>query len=424
MILDDPNLKFIIWLMNPLGRKVLGDVAKSIDWKDLGFIVDVILKSKPDESVSPGLVGALLYKSGFSEGKVKDFLELAQLFSELNDEEFEKIVIEAREKLVRNLSFRDIDLYLSDKIGLDELINKLTEIKNLYPTKRTKGVTDLANDSIEEILNQDFGMLESIPSSFPFLNRITPWKGYIKGTLNVVGAGPGTGKTTFMTNEAIHFSRSGLKVAYFALGDMTRSDFIIKILGIQFKIKTREVLDRLKDKDYSLWENPSLNKIKENLKLYVFGPGEVTVDDVIAESRAVNADVVIVDYDANLLLSNIDMYERHRESYNKLASLSRDDKSGWKVVIVGSQISRSYWDRDLVGIESLAESSTKQHISDLVITLGKNYKAQRPCGYLNLAKSRRGYDFTDDMVTYVPYEIDPYGRFVEITEDYYRRLTR
>jgi hypothetical protein len=82
------------------------------------------------------------------------------------------------------------------------------------------------------------------------------------------------------------------------------------------------------------------------------------------------------------------MYESGGNVYNRIALFAVTNKS---VLFILAQPKPSYWDKEVIPLEAAAESSKKQKIIDLMLTLGSPSKTSS-IGMLNIAKNRRGED--------------------------------
>lgn len=97
---------------------------------------------------------------------------------------------------------------------------------------------------------------------------------------------------------------------------------------------------------------------------------------------------IIVDYDENLAKESDSMYESGGTLYNKVALFAVLNKSA---ILIAAQPKPSYWSNEVIPMEAVAESSKKQKIIDMMLTIGKPNQ-HGPIGTLNVAKNRRGRD--------------------------------
>ena len=82
------------------------------------------------------------------------------------------------------------------------------------------------------------------------------------------------------------------------------------------------------------------------------------------------------------------MYEAGGQLYNKMALFAVLNKSA---IFILSQPKTEFWKQEVIPLESASESSKKQKIIDLMLTMGKPSKSSS-IGTLFIAKNRRGED--------------------------------
>lgn len=137
----------------------------------------------------------------------------------------------------------------------------------------------------------------------------------------------------------------------------------------------------------------SSNNCFKNIDIYEYAVGELTIDQLREEvimfqkMKKVHYDVIIIDYDGNLRATADSMYESGGEIYNKAKNLAETNKS---VVFIASQPKREFWDKELIPLEAAAESSKKQQVIDMMITLGRPKGNTSGIRFLYVPKNRRG----------------------------------
>lgn len=98
-------------------------------------------------------------------------------------------------------------------------------------------------------------------------------------------------------------------------------------------------------------------------------------------------DILFIDYDSNFARDEaLSMYDYGGALYDYLTRLTR----AGKLVFVASQPKINYFGDELLPLSAAGESSRKQHISDVIITLGRLWKSKMKMGKINVAKNRRG----------------------------------
>lgn len=137
----------------------------------------------------------------------------------------------------------------------------------------------------------------------------------------------------------------------------------------------------------------SCNNCFQNVDIYEYAVGELTIDQLREEVmlfqklRNVHYDIIIIDYDRNLRQTIDNMYEANGEIYDKAKNLAEINNS---VIFIASQPKPSYWSREIIPLEAAAESSRKQQVIDMMITLGRPVGNTTGLRYLSVPKNRRG----------------------------------
>ena len=253
-------------------------------------------------------------------------------------------------------------------------------------------------------------------SSMDFLNKLAPLGSfYLDQSLTMVVAPPGTGKSLFMMQEAIALCAQGKKVCYTAIGDLTKWAFMNRITSMILK---KDMGDVAMQGKYYFEVIKSKYEFMKNLRIQIMQPATYTADDYLTLLKRRGfydeCDVFIIDYDTNFA-SEDDMYQKGEATYNKMKQLvSRPGKIG----LIASQPKQYSWAEKSIGLADAAESSRKQQIIDMMVTLSKEQGAGivNHVGIMNVAKYRGGrcgqaYYFKD---------VD--GTMNEITQDMYAAL--
>jgi len=82
------------------------------------------------------------------------------------------------------------------------------------------------------------------------------------------------------------------------------------------------------------------------------------------------------------------------------------------IIIVGCQPKNEHWKMEPIPLEAASESSKKQHVIDLMVTLSKP-KRQVPVGLLHLPKVRRGETGRSVNVAY----LNGFASIIEIKKE-------
>lgn len=270
------------------------------------------------------------------------------------------------------------------------------EIVNSLQYKITFAEPFLLSDSekLESVRNSVVGSVTSglvIPSFVPDINKLLTFKGYAPSNLVMICSPPGKGKTMFMINEGVNAASLGFKVLHVFLGDMTEYDGFIRYTSSITGIKQDEIVSMTLDNQIKLVSKYNYQGIFNNIVVKSHPASEITVDQLIKEIYSlqdqlkIHFDMIHVDYAENLVPERDAMYDSGGDIYNKLSLLGSQNKS---VVFIGSQPKASYWSTEVIPLEAAAESSKKQHIVDLMLTMGQ--ATGENLLTLNIPKSRRG----------------------------------
>jgi hypothetical protein len=203
----------------------------------------------------------------------------------------------------------------------------------------------------------------------------------------IVCGAPGGGKSLFMMSEALHMALNKHKVLYIALGDLNMKDFVIRLgamySGMSFADTTLKV--------GAVYD--SLNKLlmDGSLEVSINPAGKIGGQDIVdyVESRAADFEVVMVDYDSNAkgaATSDDSMYNSFGNLYEKLNEIVL----AGKLVFIGSQIKVSAWEKEIVDMVDVGESSRKQHTADCIIGIGRIPDCPNHVHAIKLSKNRRG----------------------------------
>ena len=426
IVLPKEDMSYVMSIANPTIRVGLRSLMLETDWstpakKFVSRVYDEFGSSQ--ESLDVEIVKTILGEVGLPRAEVETYAERAASLAKLTDHVQINYLIQQISKRAMKIHMqKQVEEFLNNPSQVDSFVDRVVELKRLasyayIPRIDLKGITPA---DLRETVD-----LETLKSFFPFINQALPGGGYLTGQIVMINAVPGGGKTTWMLNEAVYAARQGKKVFYLSLGDMMPQDFLIKITGIVTGTNVAGVLHDLE----TLWYNEAVQNVIGNIDISVLPAGSLSVDELYSATTStasgMDYDVIIVDYDSNLKIEgDYSMYERGRVVYETLSAIARDEPN--KLVLVGSQIKQAYWDSDLVPLEAAAESSNKQAVVDVMITLGKNPASKRElkpelvhAGYVNIAKARRGIIVPS---SYHPYMLTTSGRIIPISEAEYAGL--
>lgn len=286
-----------------------------------------------------------------------------------------------QERLIR----KGLDLIVSK--GMSQGIPIIKQACNV--TIQPDEALDLSRyETISRLRLEEFPNLTHRPilSAFRLVNVSSSYKGYKYGDLAMIVAAPGVGKTTAMICEGASALKQGFRVYHMYMGDMSAYDAATKyIASLRGSFVDEVIEDPTKYLDQTTIERLS------RLRVDAFPAFKYDAEQIVSRCRAIkrqfNYDMFILDYDSNVRLSQSEsLYLENGYSYGLYKSLATSEKL---VMIIGSQPKISYWDHEILPLDSAAESSRKQHVVDYVLTIGKR-QGSSLLGTLHAAKVRRG----------------------------------
>lgn len=258
------------------------------------------------------------------------------------------------------------------------------------------------------------------------INNTLNHKALIPGTITMISAAPGIGKTLTLINQGVVATEDGFVNLHIFLGDLNAYDATCRYLANYAKKPLREIVNMTEDEQIELIKELSSipdAPIKNNWVIPI-ASGYINVEQLIAEITKmqlvnnVHFDQIIVDYDSNIKpMSEQSMYDSGGEIYDKLRAFAVKNSS---VMLVASQPKIQYYNQEVLTLESASESSRKQHIIDLMITLGKPGKLQAPVATVFIPKNRNGIANKKIFV----YVNGATQQLQEISEDEYERQKR
>jgi hypothetical protein len=307
----------------------------------------------------------------------------------------------------------------------------------VFPTERSKDNYDLLRDACnfkitykddEDTfrlnLAEDYARAKqtsefkgrSLSSCFRLINMSYQNEGYTPGTVSMIVAPPGVGKSTALVSEGANFStEQGTGVLHYVLGDLNAMDVCQKYIARLLRKSITSIKGRL---DH-YWALPEVQDMFSRIVLRVKSTFEVDVDDIYRDAMRwrdkFDYGVILLDYDGNIKPSSSDgMYSEGGYSYGRLAALAREVAAA---LLVGCQPKPAYWREEKLPLESPNESSKKQHHVDNITTLSNPDKGI-PLGLLHLPKVRRGESGWSKYVCY----LNGYGSIQEIEKEDYKKI--
>lgn len=426
---------YAIAFINPYIRRLLKHYKDDPFWSEASKkILEICLLDRSDEWLSPEAVLDMVGADKMSEAERRRALSSAQSYLKARTPADAAVLAKTiiyRLKVSRLHGFlRDYDQSQKTSEDVDTLVSRIIYVSKHYGSAlEAKTLTKLSIDGLYQ--SDEDREIKIFPSFFAPMNEYLGFGGYMPGQLVSVAGAPGRGKTTFLLNEAVNFALMGKNVLYFALADMTEEDIILKAISIlsgnrlmqniinrSGKTALLEEIDAYyydmtspepkKESPFfdlspaslirrdlrAMLDDPFYSSVLSRIQVVADSESRPHIEDVQSTvmSLEVDPDVVIVDYDRSVKARTDEgLYQEGEEIYEGLVSIAKPKSGKKKLVMVASQINKSYWSRAEVPLEALAESSRKQAISDIVITVGKDLSNHRVhVGAISLAKERRG----------------------------------
>ena len=186
--------------------------------------------------------------------------------------------------LIDEIISSNLENQILDYVGVDN--NKVIEAVHQYETIQ-QGETDtpmFTEDSLKELVES-----ADVGSCTWSMKGI---EGYVKGVRPTVGtlviARTNAGKTSFITDNTVHFMNRGLKVLHFALSEDGDVDLMVRYYQKAFNVSEDLLLANLEH--YSkLWQE----KYKELFK--VVNTGRLHMSEIEKRVKSFSPDVVVYD---------------------------------------------------------------------------------------------------------------------------------
>ena len=261
------------------------------------------------------------------------------------------------EKLHKRLNiFRQVrTLYYSAEHVLTELdkdkvdIEALTAFALEETTKATTstiriddmisiGHKDNSKDIFEDILNPK--KLDFIPTGFYTFDEING--GLLPGSLMVVAANSGGGKSTMANQIAINVARGGYKVRMIPL-EMTKREMMQRVISNVSEVPmTKFVKGNLTDKEKKkvrkAWKSFNKDCMRLKGQYNIWDPEEdITIEQALNVVKPFNDDIVIIDYIG--LLKGVDGDNAWQALGNAARTAKIWAKNNNKIVILLAQLS-------------------------------------------------------------------------------------
>lgn len=296
----------------------------------------------------------------------------------------------------------DEDVY--DRAKLEELYNILAKLSNLEVEDNI--VEDVDIENIDECVDiYSSRNKEGIKFFDERVSNTLSAKVFDYGTINVITAPPGNGKTMLIMNQGVYVASTGKHTLHLAIGDLTRKQVIVRLLAIITKNSMQQIsmLSADQFKQFLTKAKEKYSTIFSHLHCKCIIPNAMTGVEIIKlieseqDRLGIHFDQVVVDYDGNIetsITSNkassnkekSSMYFENADVYNNFAQFAKQNES---VVWMLSQPKVQYWQTETIPLDGLNDSSKKQMIVDFIMSLGKKNKDEDRVT-LYVSKNRHG----------------------------------
>ncbi len=243
---------------------------------------------------------------------------------------------------------------------LDRAEQNLFDIAEQNFHQSHQRVSDLIQEVLADIqqTRNSKGELRGLGSGFTELDKVT--NGWQKGTLNIIAARPGMGKTAFVLSMARNIAVEAQKpIAFFSL-EMSATDLVMRLISAESKFKQHQLKSgNLSDTDWAVLINETTDLGKA--PLIIDDTAGLSVFELRAKARRFkqqyNIEAVIIDY-LQLMTAGSDLKGNREQEISLISrSLKALSKELNIPVIALSQLNR--------GVESRTAASKRPQLSDL-----------------------------------------------------------
>ncbi len=366
------------------------------------------IKTYPLESIDEPLFRSILMKSG------KSPVEQQQVMGEIIKwKKYGRDQIVPARKMLQDVC-SSVIIQRAQRLYQDNPTEYIKYLKNINlqtSDRETLNAISLNNIDINSIIAEQANSI--MPSKYHWINETFPNGGIERQEVLLVSFPPGSGKSLFALNEAAYSAANGYNVLYFAMGDLSYKDQLVRLAAITVGCEFREAYHNLG----SIY-NAMSGIYKDHLDLSIVPANVYTVEDFkefVMNSKK-KYDLIIVDYDSNFKCDQAgeNMYLAYGEIYSVLVEISRILDC---IVMVLGQPRIGTWSNPIIELADVGESSRKQHSVDFCLTRSKVPGCPNNLGVFYIAKSRRG------AVGRKVYNIRlNNGRFIELPKGLFDKL--
>ena len=409
------NLDFLSRMLCRDLRTYIGSYDKYLSSKLSKELVSLFVDLSDklgDGDVTPEVLNAILPDIGITDVRRDIIVKNYKLIYEDQSKALKKSTYERFREIVYRAYF--------ETVNTGSAVDTLEKIQSGEFFLPPFGVME--SDNFKQVNFGEFDMSTIVEelgsplySHFPEINELFPIKGYIPSQVTMVAGPPAAGKTLFMMTEAVEAVKQHKRVLYVAIGDLKPFDFASRICSMLMKTPMTKTALSIN----AIFESVTRTfpDIKQNLTVQFIRPDKYTPNQWLKLNEQLgnikNYDVFFLDYDTNFATNKDSMYAKGDEVYTMAYTLSQYPG---KYVFIGSQPKIGNWRDSALGMETASESSRKQQIIDVMITISHDRdvrNSKNHIGTINIPKNRRG------GMTKFKYILDPTGLMESITDDSY-----
>jgi hypothetical protein len=284
-------------------------------------------------------------------------------------------VNEKRETTVPFTSIKEQVIKFIQRYYPERLVEVITQ---LYDHKHLFVIKDSLNKYQGAIFLDEHFFKELEKNHKPIYSFIGK-RMYVRGSINIIAAPPGGGKSLFLLSEAMYQAAvNNYKVLLTVVGDMDE----YAVFRRESKIFEKMSLGLNQEEKTKLAE-----KLNKNLEICIEKYGAITSFTLAKHVENSDYDFVIIDYDDNLVLFKDSMlYVEAAQPY-----VDMDRVKDNRVIIFASQGKPSSWkEKSDLSIGFLASSSRKEHIADSIYVMKPEKKTDKKFWSLFVLKDRHG----------------------------------
>lgn len=344
-------------------------------------------------------------------------INLVNLISEIIDEPYDSsnAMTDAVDNYVREKLAYSAILEEASKAGLAKydlvksLGDRLADINSINISGKGDAPVSIMQDlEKRELIYEEFNV-SRVPSGLAPLDQATNG-GLSKGEVGLLAARSGSGKSTFMSNLSVYYSKGGHNVFHISLEELA-SMMLLRFDRLFLQADTKTVLEANGGvkKSFLTWANKMYGAVDAQgilgkLVMYKGTPQTVTVDKIrqiiLSSERELKLkyDVVIVDY-PDLLLNKHNTGNEASDGghlFEELRSLAQELNV---VMWTATQLNRTSSSADLLTLDNVEGSYRKKNTVEFAGTINVS-KAERDNGYMRLYldKLRNRMDYTEDTL--------------------------